>query len=63
MLISKKQGEKLSNKNMSTIYGSATCGGSCGDCDCRSSNGDNFSSSHDPEMKSWEGLFTSFNPI
>jgi bacteriocin-like protein len=56
MLISKKQGEKLSIKELNTVYGGCGCGGNCGDCDCTSSNGDRFFGSFDPEMKNYDSL-------
>jgi len=54
MLISKRQGEKLSVKKLKQVYGGCSCGGQCGLCDCTSSNGDQFYSAFDPEMTSYD---------
>jgi hypothetical protein len=57
MLISKSQGEKLAEKEISAIYGGLGCGGKCGNCDCTSSGGDNFYPAFDMEMSAWEVVF------
>ena len=53
MIISKSQGEKLTDKSMKKTYGSAGCGGICGNCDCRKSNGELFYPAFDPEMTAY----------
>ncbi|MCP4213828.1 MAG: hypothetical protein GY765_04185 [bacterium] len=53
MIISKVKGQNISEKDMNTTYGGFGCGGRCGDCDCRSSNGDNFEKAFTPEMQNW----------
>lgn len=59
MLISKKKGEKLANKEMKVIYG-----GSCNclpGCDCRKSNGENFFSPFDGHMTLWDSTYQGDN--
>ena len=53
MLISKKQGEKLSVKDLKQVYGGCSCGGKCGLCDCTSTNGEHFYSAFDPEITAY----------
>jgi bacteriocin-like protein len=53
MLISKSQGEKLSDKDLQSIYG----GCHCGNCDCSSSGGDKFMGIYDTSMADWAALF------
>jgi hypothetical protein len=56
MIVSKSQGEKLDDRYMNVIYGRASCGGKCGNCDCRSSNGALFLDAYNPSMDEWEAI-------
>ena len=58
MIISKSQGEKLSDKDLQSIYGGWGCGGVCGNCDCSSSGGDKFVAIYTPSFNEYIAVLT-----
>lgn len=59
MLISKNQGEKLSPTELNSVLGADSCScHTCGSCDCRSSNGENFYAAFDPMITKYDGILT-----
>lgn len=59
MIISKSKGERLTDKDLKTVYAGFNCGGDCGNCDCTSSGGAKFYPAFDKEMTEFERVWFS----